>query len=207
MSAQDFWNKIARKYAARPIGNPQAYEATLDRVRAHLSPQDHVLELGCGTASTALLLAPNVARYTATDYAAQMVEIGREKLIAQGVDNITLNQGTALAPELPDAGFDAVLGFNLYHLLDDLDAGVAAAHRLVRPGGMFISKSICLGPYSPFRPLVAVLRLMGKAPPLKFLSVQRLEHAITNAGFEILETGDYPARPRARFIVARKPSP
>ena len=49
-----FWNRVARRYAAMPMRNPDAWEETLARVTARLSPTDRVLELGCGTGSTAL---------------------------------------------------------------------------------------------------------------------------------------------------------
>ena len=62
-----FWDKIAERYAARPIDNPDAYEATLERVRHWLHPDWHVLELGCGTGTTALKLAGSAAQITATD--------------------------------------------------------------------------------------------------------------------------------------------
>ena len=46
--APAFWDRIAERYAAQPVRNPQAYEHTLERVRAYLKPSDRALELGCG---------------------------------------------------------------------------------------------------------------------------------------------------------------
>ena len=62
-----FWDRIAPKYAKSPVRDQQAYEATLARTRSYLGAEDKVLELGCGTGSTALILADAVAEYTATD--------------------------------------------------------------------------------------------------------------------------------------------
>ena len=53
-----FWDSAADKYARKPIGNEAAYAQTLDRTRAYLSSDQHVLEIGCGTGTTALKLAP-----------------------------------------------------------------------------------------------------------------------------------------------------
>jgi len=55
--AAAFWDKRAKKYASSPIKNKQAYTETMDRTKAHLSIDDKVLEIGCGTGSTTLLLA------------------------------------------------------------------------------------------------------------------------------------------------------
>lgn len=57
---EKFWNGTARKYAASQIGDMAGYERTLARTRSYLHPDDRVLEIGCGTGTTALIHAPNV---------------------------------------------------------------------------------------------------------------------------------------------------
>jgi len=52
-----FWDRGARKYARGAVADPAGYERTLDRTRGLLRPDHGVLELGCGTGSTALRLA------------------------------------------------------------------------------------------------------------------------------------------------------
>ncbi|MBB5050595.1 cyclopropane fatty-acyl-phospholipid synthase-like methyltransferase [Afipia massiliensis] len=52
-----FWDRSSRKYAVSAIADQAGYERTLDRTRALLGPNDRVLELGCGTGTTALRLA------------------------------------------------------------------------------------------------------------------------------------------------------
>lgn len=198
-----FWDRIAQRYAAKPVPDAAAYATTLARTRAYLRPTDRVLEAGAGTGSTAITLAPLVARYTASDIAAGMVRIGREKADAAGLPTLDLVQGTlATAPEGP---FDAVLAFNLLHLCPDPAAEITRAAALLPPGGHFISKTACLGDgFQLLWPLIGAMRLIGKAPRVGFLRRRALEAMIRDAGFEILETGDYPARPPAHFVVARK---
>ncbi|MDQ2091738.1 class I SAM-dependent methyltransferase [Marimonas arenosa] len=208
MSDAAFWNRIARKYANSPVGDMEAYEATLDRVRSYLHPDSEALEIGCGTGTTALKLAPFTHRIEASDVSAAMVDIAREKATVQRVRNVGFTVAPAEAP--PEGRFDVVMSFNLLHLLRDLDSTLAQVAARVKPDGLFISKTICLaGPGLPWgmRALLLGLPLMqmiGKAPYVAKLSVTGLESAITRAGFEIIETGDYPDRPSRRFIVARK---
>jgi methylase of polypeptide subunit release factors len=64
----------------RPISDRPGYERTIARVRGLLGSDDRVLELGCGTGSTALLLAGGTASYLATDFSAGMIGIAEEKL-------------------------------------------------------------------------------------------------------------------------------
>ncbi|MEM9060295.1 MAG: class I SAM-dependent methyltransferase [Pseudomonadota bacterium] len=200
-----FWDRAARKYAASPVRNPGAYEATLERVRTYLSPQDRVLETGCGTGTTALKLAGHVAEYVATDVSAEMIAIAREKQPGQDAGTVTFVVEDDLAFDRAQDGFDAVMNFNLMHLVPDLDKTVRRAGELLRPGGLFISKTPCLGDGAWFfRPLIWALRQVGIAPPVRILTVAELEEAIRDAGFEMVETGDYPAKPPSHFVVARK---
>jgi ubiquinone/menaquinone biosynthesis C-methylase UbiE len=74
-----FWDRIARKYARSAIADQAGYERTLERTRALLGPGDRVLELGCGTGTTALRLAGGVQDYVATDLSAGMIAIAKEK--------------------------------------------------------------------------------------------------------------------------------
>lgn len=204
-TAGQFWDRVARKYATRPIGNMAAYEKTLAHTRAYLKPTDKVLEIGCGTASTALLLAPDVAQYTASDISAEMVAIGREKTVAAGVDTVINVQGALGDPALGPGPFDAILAFNMLHLVPDPGEVARKAHALLSPGGLFISKSACISGWrSVLWPLVAVMRLFGKAPYFKLMSVASLEGQIRAAGFEIVESFDPSGSPLGRFIAARK---
>jgi SAM-dependent methyltransferase len=200
-----FWDGVARRYAAMPVRDQASYEATLERVRAHLKPTDRVLELGCGTGSTALRLAPFVAHYTATDYAAEMIAIAREKQAQGDVKNLDFVVGQVAEGTMPGGQFDAILAFNVLHLLPDRDNAFADLSGRLHAGGLFISKTPCLGGiYRVLQPVIAIMRLLGKAPRLAFLTPGSLEHEITKAGFEIRERGNYPARPTSRFIVASK---
>lgn len=212
VAAEKFWNGIADKYSGLAIPDPEAYEATLARVRPWLNTTDSLLELGCGTGTTALKLAGCVGRITASDIASEMVRIGADKARDAGVETIEFARGGIADMAARGEQYDVVTAFNLLHLLDDLPGALADIHAMVRPGGLFISKTFCRpGPgqsslqYRAMRILVPVMQLVGKAPFVAFMPIPELEAAIRAAGFEVLETGNYPERPPRRLIVARKP--
>lgn len=150
-------------------------------------------------------LAPHVGQYIGTDDASEMVQIAREKLAETPVDGLTFETARTGDGSLPEGPFDAVLAFNLLHLVPDLAATLREAKDLLTPGGHLITKTPCLGGnrYAALWPVVSVMRLFGKAPPVRFLSPTRVEAAILDAGFEIIERGDYPPMPPSRFVVAR----
>lgn len=202
-----FWDEIAAKYAAQPIKNERAYAETLDRTRAHLSAEARVLEVGCGTGSTAVRLAPEVAHITATDISEAMLEIGRGRAREAGVENVDFEQVGLPDTPLAAAAYDAVLAFNALHLVRDLEAVLASLHTALQPGGLLISKTVCLAEQTRLWAVpLTVLRLLGKAPYVRLLTFADVERAMVDAGFEIVETGLYPA-PHSRFVVARKRSP
>lgn len=196
-----FWDRMAPRYARMKLADPEAYEATLARVRARLSPADRVLEIGCGTGATAVRLAPEVAGYTATDLSPGMIAIARARPEA-ALPQLSFHVAGADAQAGP---FDAVLAFNLVHLLPDLPAALVRLRDGLRPGGLFISKTPCLAELSPLlRMVVPALRLVGLAPRVAWLRRAALEAQIAAAGFEIVETADLPARRAQRFVVARR---
>jgi len=204
--SSDFWDRMADGYAKKPVKDMASYNETLDRTRKHLSASDHVLEVGCGTGSTALLLAPSAAQITATDISRRMVEIAREKASTQGVANVRFEQATLFDEGLQAGSFDVVLGFNFLHLLEDLPGALRRVHELLKPGGRFVSKTVCLGQQSRLWAIpLALMRRLRLAPFVRILDAGELDGIVADAGFEIVESGFLPP-PRSRFLVARKTS-
>jgi SAM-dependent methyltransferase len=150
MSERDvrFWDRTAANYAKSKIADMAGYERTLERTRAHLRAGDHVFEFGCGTGSTAVRLAPHVARYVASDISGEMIEIARAKAAEAGAA-ITFEVAAPDTMSGADASFDAALGFNILHLIDDRRAALAAVARLLKPGGLLITKTVCLKAMNP----------------------------------------------------------
>lgn len=202
-----FWNRIARKYAADPIADMGGYERTLERTRHYLKSSYTAFEFGCGTGTTALKLAPFVGRIVATDISSEMIAIAREKAEAEGRLNAAFEVATPDAAPWPDRTFDIALGFNVLHLVAAREAALRGVHRLLKPGGLFISKTPCLREMNPIvRIAVPVMQLFGKAPFVAFLTSGDLEREIRAAGFEIVERARHASRGRdARpFLVAQK---
>lgn len=205
-----FWDRIARKYATDPIADMAGYEATLARVQGLLSAEQTVLELGCGTGSTALRLAPGTRHYLATDVSSRMIEIAREKLAAHPVPQLNFALADADAPEFAPGAYDAVLAFNLLHLVDDLDQALSVAVQALCPGGLLISKTACIGEMNPLIPYLALplMRAIGKAPHVLCFKQPQLLAAFARQGLEVLNVERHGTRGKdiRAFIVARKPS-
>jgi SAM-dependent methyltransferase len=205
-----FWDRIAVQYAADPIADIAGYETTLRRVQGLLSAQHDVLEIGCGTGSTALRLAPFTRRLLATDVSAGMIAIAREKLAAQRTPQLSFAVADADAPVAAVGEYDVVLAFNLLHLVTDLDRALQLAIRALRPGGLLISKTACISEMNPLIAYLALplMRVVGKAPPVRRFDATALESAIARQGMDIVSVERHGARGKdfRVFIVARKPA-
>ena len=182
-----FWNRIARKYAESPIEDCAGYERTLARVTAMLRPHDHVLEVGCGTGTTALRLAPLVQSYHATDLAPEMIAIAMEKQAREAIEGLTLGVATAADAPPHAQGYDAVLAFNVLHLVENLDETLQQIYALLRPGGRLIAKTALVAELSFWvRGGLPIARLLGKAPRhVQVFNEETLVRSIVSAGFRI----------------------
>jgi len=204
-----FWDRLARKYARMKISDPDGYERTLARTRGLLDPGDRVLELGCGTGSTALRLAGDVRMYLATDLSSGMLSIAEGKHAAEPIPSLTFRQATAESLSAEEASFDAVLAFSYLHLVSDLPDTLRRIHDLLVPGGLFISKTPCLGEMNPLIRFVMLpaMRLVGKAPHnVVSLRADELRQLIAAEGFDILACESHATNGKniRPFIAARK---
>lgn len=203
MSDASFWDKAAPKYAKDPISDMHAYEETLGRMRHHLQPGFKVLEIGCGTGSTALELAPGVAEYTATDLSPKMIEIARAKLTPDLPANLRFEVGTA--DHLPSGSFDAVLALNLFHLVAPLEETLAEIYQSLPPGGLLIDKTALLkeGKWV-LGVMIPVMRALGKAPYVRSLTLADYQAFLRRAGFVQVEQIVQPGMAPRAFTVSRK---
>ncbi len=203
-----FWDRSSRKYARSTIADPNGYERTLERARAYLQPEDSVLELGCGTGTTALRLADGVRSYLATDISGGMIAIANEKLAVESIPALSFRTATAEELVREESRFDAVLGFNYLHLVRDVPGTLRSIHVLLKPGGLFISKTPCLGDMNPLIRLLLLpaMRAIGKAPHVSSLGASALEQLIAGVGFDVLVRESHASKGKDQrpYIVARK---
>lgn len=213
-AAAKFWDRIAERYARKPVSDEAAYRRKLEITRGYLGPETEVLEVGCGTGSTALAHAPFVKHVHAIDISQRMIEIARGKAGAGGVANVTFEQssidgfaGPAAAPSDPAATagrYGAILALSILHLLEDRDAALASLRPLLRPGGVLVTSTPCLGDsHRWFRLVGPVARALGLFPLVRVFTRDELEASIEASGFAI-ERSWQPGRGKAVFIVARK---
>ena len=199
-----FWDRIAERYARKPVADEAAYQKKLDVSRRYFRPDMEVMEFGCGTGSTAIAHAPYVKHIRATDISAKMIEIARRKAHAAGIGNVTFEQSTIEDLQAPARSLDAVLALNILHLLADKEAAIAKVRDMLKPGGVFITSTVCLGGRMTwFRYVAPIGKALGLIPLVKFITEEDLRQSLKRAGFEIAYDWRH-AKGIAVFIIAKK---
>jgi len=199
-----FWNRIANRYARQPVADEAAYQKKLQVTREYLRPDMEVLEFGCGTGSTAIVHAPYVKHIRAIDISPKMIQIARDKAKAANIGNIDFDCAAIDDFVQPDESLDVVMGHSILHLLEDRDEAIAKIHRMLKPGGIFVSSTACIGETMKLFKLVApALKFLGVIPLVRFFTPKELEDSMISAGF-IIDHNWQTGKDKAVFMVALK---
>ncbi|SMR82504.1 Ubiquinone/menaquinone biosynthesis C-methylase UbiE [Aliiroseovarius halocynthiae] len=202
MQTATFWNKIADKYAKDPISDVASYEHKLKLTRDRFRPDMTVLEIACGTGSTAILHAPHVANYLAVDISDRMIEIAQAKDVPS---NLTFQVANVEEMPLDPGSFDMVQAHSALHLLGDPKATIEKIYGTLNPGGLFVSSTACVGGVWWLKLIAPIGKALGKFPHLSWFTEDELRKMMRDAGFEIVEDWRPKGKIKALFLIVRKP--
>ncbi|MEO1373337.1 MAG: class I SAM-dependent methyltransferase [Cyanobacteria bacterium J06635_10] len=207
-----FWNKIAEPYSQQPIADEATYQKKLQVTQEYFKPEMEVLEFGCGTGGTAIIHAPYVKHIRAIDFSEEMIKIAQGKAEAQNINNVTFEQLTIEELTVASETFDVVLGLSILHLLENKKEVIAKVYKMLKPGGVFVTSTACLGDTMKWFKVIAWMgRFLRLIPLVKVFTSKELENILSDAGFTI----DYHWQPnksirkgvftlKGVFIVAKK---
>mgnify|MGYP001046148066 CR=1 FL=1 len=201
-----FWDRKAEKYANTPISDEVAYQKKLAETQSLFSSDMHILEFGCGTGTTAVHHAPFVKKIDAIDISENMLIVGRRRARESGIENVNFTRGSLTEFNADSASLDVVLGLNVIHLLPDRHAVLAEVARILKPGGVFVSSTVCLG--NSYLRLVRLLAPLGKRmgfmPDVFVMTDAELACEVESAGFAIETQWHHGKNNIAVFMIARK---
>jgi len=198
-----FWDRASRKYAASPVKDGAAYERKLSLTRRLLEPEMTVLELGCGTGTTAIHHAPFVKTIHAVDLSSKMIDIAQHRAREGDARNITFECKPVEALALRDQSQDVVMAHSILHLVPDPAHLISQAYRWLRPGGLFISNTSCIGEVSPWmRGIILLGQAIRQVPFLSVFDRDQLLRFMAQSGFQIEEEMRIKF---GTFLIARKP--
>lgn len=215
--------RVTAAQAAMPRNDPRQYDALVEHwwdpggcfamlhwlaaSRAELIPvagrADALLvDIACGGG----LMAPHAAQ---AGYRHVGVDIGRAALAQAASHGVHAAQGDARALPLPDACADVVVAGEVLEHVPDVDAVVAEACRVLRPGGTLIVDTIAATLFGRLSAIAVGERLPGGPPrllhdPALFVDRVALVAAFARRGVALHLTGlRPPVLGYARWLVAR----
>jgi 2-polyprenyl-3-methyl-5-hydroxy-6-metoxy-1,4-benzoquinol methylase len=208
---EKFWDRLARTWD-RPTGEPdQSDSEVIARTRPYLEPTDTVLDFGCAMGSVDLKLAGAVKAIHGIDISSRMIAAASEAAEARKVDNVSFAKATIFDDSLERESFDAVLALNVFHLLEDAPQALLRIDGLLKPGGLLISVTPCLGEKGtvPVRSVMLLVRLVGRLgiiPHVWRCRIGELQESIAAAGLAVIDTEELVHSTSEYFVVARKAS-
>jgi len=161
----DFTSVKARQQAAWASGDYAAVGTTLQIVgeelceAVDLRSNQRVLDVAAGNGNATLAAARRFADVVSTDYVAALLERGRERARAEGLD-VTFQQADAEALPFPDASFDVVLSTFCVMFTPRQEQAARELIRVCRPGG-----KIGLANWTPEGFIGHVFKTIGKYVP------------------------------------------
>lgn len=130
------FDERARGWDTRERIDRAASAAAAIRAAVPLARHQRVIEIGAGTGLLALALAPEVGSVVLTDPSSGMLEVASEKVAAAGLDNVRMFRFGLTVDPLPEERFDLAVSLMALHHVPDTDAGLAALHDVLEPGGL-----------------------------------------------------------------------
>ena len=209
MKSEKMWNQLAKNWDTPGVSLGENDLKIIERTKKYLDASSVVLDYGCATGSIALEIASMAKDVRGIDISANMIEIARTKADERGIKNIAFTKAAIFDESLGKESFDVILSLSILHLVEDPTQAMDRINQLLKPGGVFISATPCLGEKAFVSILmnipIYVLSKMGLIPSINFFSASSLVESITNEGFQIIEQEDLSVRPlRECFIVAKK---
>jgi len=204
-SPEKFWDLISARYAASPISDVTAYETKIEKIKSYLSPENVVLDIGCGTGTQCGDLAGNVKQVTGIDISSKLLAIAEQRKAERKLDNIEFIKTSLYDERLKADSFDVVMTFFVLHFFEDIEAVFQRIHDLLKPGGLFISETACLGEKSKIAGML--LRFaghLGLMPKINLLTTRQLEQALEKSGFQLVDKIKFSENSDAEYTLFAK---
>jgi len=140
---EKFWDRIASKFD-RIEKNDISYKIFIEKAREYIKADDAILDFGCGTGLICNEIAQNVRIIHAIDISANMLEISKNKAKECNIQNIEFARTTIFDEKIKVGSLDAIIAFNILHLLNEPQKHFQRLSQILKPGGLIISSTPCM---------------------------------------------------------------
>lgn len=208
--SKNFWDNASKNYDKTEERFEYIHHKSRENTKKYLEKDNVVLDYGCGTGTTACEIANNVKEIYGIDISPKMIEISKGKAAEKNIENITFAEGDIFDEKLKKESFDRILTFNMLHTIPNPENAVQRINELLKPDGLFISITPCLGDKMSFLVglqirLVQIMCKIGIIPvPIRRVKSSDLDELISNGNFQNIDTEKIHKGASSYFIVAKK---
>lgn len=205
--SEKFWDNQAKNFATQEQKNIQLTEnRDFITTLKYLNINDIVLDYGCGLGIVSNAISDKMKEIHAIDISSKMVEIAKTKAGERSIKNVNYAQATIFDERYLKESFNVILAFRILHMLEDTQAVIRRINELLKPGGIFISVTACMGSLKAFLGVpLFLLRKIGIMPlHINMFNLPELQGIITGGSFKIVEYERMNDRLPHYCIVARK---
>jgi ArsR family transcriptional regulator len=185
--AQIFFNQVAGRFD-RVYGPGRSWQA-FGHLLLRIVPPLVVADLGAGEGLLSELLARRAKKVIAVDNSEKIVEFGAKKAKKNGLKNLEFRLGDLQNPPIEQGSVDLVILSQALHHAAEPSSAIAAANRILKPGGQILILDLRRHQFAKARELYGDTWL-GFAE-------SDLHHWLEGAGFKQLDIG----------VVAREEDP
>ncbi|MEM8646636.1 MAG: methyltransferase domain-containing protein [Pseudomonadota bacterium] len=168
-----------------------------------VSASDHLLDIGSGIGGPARYMAARFGcNVTGIDLTEEFCDVARHLTSAMGLeDQVTIEQGNALAMPFADATFEGAYSMNVSMNIEDKTGFYGEIFRVLKPGGWLVLSELAQGPGGAV-PYPAPWALTEES---SFLSTPEETRAgLEASGFRIERFGDHVAESKAFAAKVRE---
>jgi len=199
--AEEVWNWSTPAGRSRAVRRGELILRT-----ARITPNQRVLELGCGTGLFTEMFARTGCRLDAVDISKPLLDRAFARNLG---DRVVFQLADAEELPFPDGTFDAVIGSSILHHLC-LDPALVEIHRVLAPGArMVFAEPNMLNPQIALqRHVPAIRRWAGESPEETAFVRWSLSQRMRLAGFQLVRVAPFdflhPVVPVRWIQVVRK---
>lgn len=192
---REYFNKLAGKFG-RSYCPGRSWQA-LAHLLITLIPAIDVADLGAGEGTLSQLLAKRARKVIAIDISERMIEVGTQLAKDHGFTNLEYRLGDLEEPPIADSSIDLAVFSQALHHANSPHKAIAAARRILRPGGRLAILDLLTHSFEQARELYADLWL-------GFSEVELL-HLLEQTGFrenEVQVVSREPNSPYFQTVLA-----
>ena len=208
--SEEFWDGASKNYDKTEERFEYIHNRSRDNTSKHLKDSDTVLDYGCGTGTAACQFSRLVKEVHAIDISSKMIEIAKEKANAGEIENVIFEQSDIFDNKYSTQSYDVILAFNMLHTVPNPQSVIQRIDELLKPEGLFISVTPCLGQKMSFLvnlqiQLVRFLCKFGLIPiPIRRITSSEVNNLLETGGFQAIESEQIYKGASSYFVVAKK---